>query len=428
MSAPKPPRFSKDHSVTLRQLVLELYGDVLKRKQTLEDTCARHPTFKRYDPSDRGFVMLRMKTLFRYRGAFMAMLRDFSPKKIEHEDVLHLALTEILCLGTPVYAAAQWAKSVTKPYAQSYVHALIQRAVRLGPDWRDLYAVPERIMPSWLYQRLQQQYAQEILCAMTRVGLQTPPLDITFAGQGGVGEEGHLALVPWSYRYAEPPVVTAMTGYDQGLWWVQDVAASFPVMALGDVQGKAVLDMGAAPGGKTMQLASRGAKVTALDYALDRIKILKDNLARTGLPVEVVVADARTWSPTALFDAVLLDAPCSATGTLRRHPELPWIRDDGHLGALRVTQEALLHRALNAVSVGGRVVYAVCSLLKEEGEDVVQAVLRARSDCLLRPITNQDTMIPDFALKDGYLQTNPSDWAEAGGMDGFFSACLVKTS
>lgn len=428
MTHSKPSPFSKDHSKALRRLVLDLYREVLTRKQTLEDTCARHLTFARHEPVDRGFVMLRLKTLFRYRGAFGAMIRDFSPKKTEYEDVLHLALTEILCLRTPVYAAAQWAKSVTKPYAQSYVHALIQRAVRLGLNWRDVYAAPERIMPSWLYQRLHEQYAPDILRAMIHVGLQTPPLDITLSGQGAAGEGGYPFLVPWSYRYAESPSVTALSGYDQGLWWVQDVAASFPVMGLGDVRGKTVLDMGAAPGGKTMQLASRGAHVTALDYAPERIKILKDNLARTGLPAEVVVADALTWSPPALFDAVLLDAPCSATGTLRRHPELPWIRDGKHIRALRVTQEALLHRALNTVSVGGRVVYAVCSLLKEEGEDVVQAVLGARSDCLLRPMTNQDTMIPDFALKDGYLHTNPSHWAEAGGMDGFFAACLVKTS
>jgi 16S rRNA (cytosine967-C5)-methyltransferase len=199
-------------------------------------------------------------------------------------------------------------------------------------------------------------------------------------------------------------------------------------MALGDVRGKSVLDIGAAPGGKTMQLASRGAHVTALDYAPDRLRVLRENLARTGFAADVMAADALTWSPPALFDAVLVDAPCSATGTLRRHPELPWIRDDGQIGSLRVTQEALLHRALNAVKPEGRVVYAVCSLLKEEGPDVIQAVLGARSDCLLQPITNQDSMIPDFALKDGYLQTNPSHAAEDGGIDGFFAACLVKTS
>ncbi len=428
MPAPKQSQFSKDHSIALRRLVLNMYSDTLTRKQMLEETCTRHPIFARYDPADRGFVMLRLKTLFRYRGAFMAMLRDFSPKKTDHEAVLHLALSEILCLGTPLYAAAQWAKSVSKPYAQSYVHALIQRAVRLGEGWRALYLKPEILMPSWLYQRLQQGYAPEDLNAMAEVCLAIPPLDITLAGAGGAGQGGRPFLVPWSYRYPDPPAVTSLPGYDQGLWWVQDVAASFPVMALGDVRGKAVLDMGAAPGGKTMQLASRGAHVTALDYAPDRLKVLRDNLARTGFTADVIAADALAWSPPVLFDAVLVDAPCSATGTLRRHPELPWIRDDCQIGALRVTQEALLHRALNAVKPEGRVVYAVCSLLKEEGPDVIQAVLAARSDCLLQPITNQYTMIPDFALKDGYLQTNPSHAAEDGGMDGFFAACFVKTS
>ncbi len=414
--------------MALRRLVLEIYGDILKRRQMLEETCARHPSFARYDAADRGFVMVRLKTLFRYRGAFMAMLHDFSPKKTDHEAVLHLALAEVLCLGTPVYAVAQWAKSVSKPYAQKYVHALIQRAVRLGEGWREAYLKSETLMPPWLYQRLQQGYAPEDLNRMAQVCLDMPPLDITLAGTGGAGQGGSSFLVPWSYRYSDSPVVVSLPGYDQGLWWVQDVAASFPVMALGDVRGKAVLDMGAAPGGKTMQLASRGAHVTALDYAPDRIKVLKENLARTGLIADAVAADALTWSSPRLFDAVLLDAPCSATGTLRRHPELPWIRDDGHLGALRSTQEALLHRALNVVKSGGKVVYAVCSLLKEEGSDVVQSVLAARADCLLQPITNQDTMIPDFALKDGYLQANPSHAAEDGGMDGFFAACFVKTS
>jgi 16S rRNA (cytosine967-C5)-methyltransferase len=199
-------------------------------------------------------------------------------------------------------------------------------------------------------------------------------------------------------------------------------------MALGDVTGKTVLDMGAAPGGKTMQLASRGAAVTSLDYAPDRMKLLKENLGRTGLTAEVVCADALTWNPPQLFDAVLLDAPCSATGTLRRHPELPWIRDGSQMGALQAGQGVLLHRALDAVKPGGNVVYAVCSLLREEGPDVIQAFLAARRDCLLQPITNQDSMIPDFALKDGYLQTHPHQAADAGGMDGFFAACLLKTS
>jgi 16S rRNA (cytosine967-C5)-methyltransferase len=419
--------------MALRRLVLDIYSDILKRRQMLEETCARHPSFARYDAADRGFVMVRLKTLFRYRGAFMAMLRDFSPKKTEHEAVLHLALAEVLCLGTPVYAVAQWAKSVSKLYAQKYVHALIQRAVRLGEGWCALYLKPENLISPWLYQRLQQGYDSDTLNTMTKVHLTIPPLDITlrnsgFLGDDRAGQGGHSFLVPWSNRYSDSPVVSSLPGYDQGLWWVQDVAASFPVMALGDVRGQTVLDMGAAPGGKTMQLASRGAYVTALDYAPDRMRVLKENLARTGLIADVVAADALTWASPRLFDAVLLDAPCSATGTLRRHPELPWIRDDGYLGALQATQEALLHRALNVVKLGGKVVYAVCSLLKEEGSDVVQSVLVARADCLLQPITNQDTMIPDFALKDGYLQTNPSHAAEDGGMDGFFAACFVKTS
>ena len=428
MSAPKPPRFSVDHSVTLRRLVLEIYGDVLKRKQTLEDTCAQHPSFARYSPQDRGFVMLRLKTLFRYRGAFMAMIREFSPKTTDHETILHLALVEALCLDTPVYAISQWAKGASKPYARGYVHALIQRAVRLGEGWRDLYLRASTLMPAWLYDRLQNEYDEAALDAMAQVCLRMPPLDITLAGPDGVGEGGDPFLVPWSYRYSEPPAVATIPGYDQGLWWVQDVAASFPVMALGDVAGKTVLDMGAAPGGKTMQLASRGAAVTALDYAPDRMKMLKENLARTGLTAEVVCADALTWNLPQLFDAVLLDAPCSATGTLRRHPELPWIRDGSQIGALQAGQGALLHRALDAVKPGGNVVYAVCSLLREEGPDVIQAFLAARPDCLLQPITNQDTMIPDFALKDGYLQTHPRQAADAGGMDGFFAACLLKTS
>jgi 16S rRNA (cytosine967-C5)-methyltransferase len=257
---------------------------------------------------------------------------------------------------------------------------------------------------------------------------EAPPLDLTLRDPG---EASHWAgrldatvLETGSLRLAARAQVSALPGFAEGAWWVQDAAAALPARMLGPVAGERVLDLGAAPGGKTLQLAAAGATVTALDVSGPRLRRLKENLARTGLAAAVVEADALGWTPGEPYDAIMLDAPCSASGTIRRHPDLPHLRSGTDLGPLLALQAALLDRAWGWLRPGGRLVFATCSLLPSEGEDQVAAFLaRTPHARRLRP----SLALPEGWLDgDGALRTRPDFWAGRGGIDGFHAAALAK--
>jgi 16S rRNA (cytosine967-C5)-methyltransferase len=228
-----------------------------------------------------------------------------------------------------------------------------------------------------------------------------------------------------SIRLAEPGQVSALPGYDTGDWWVQDAAAALAVPLLGVKPGEQVLDMCAAPGGKTLQLATAGAVVTALDMSAPRMERVAENLARTGLSARLVVADALHWRPEALFDAVLLDAPCSATGTIRRHPELPFLKDGTEIAELVTLQRAMFDIALSMLKPGGRMVFCTCSLLPDEGEaQLAGALARHPGLRVVRPeLVGVDA---GWITEGGGLRLRPDYWGERGGMDGFFMALVVK--
>jgi 16S rRNA (cytosine967-C5)-methyltransferase len=228
-----------------------------------------------------------------------------------------------------------------------------------------------------------------------------------------------------SLRLAEAGQITALPGYAEGAWWVQDAAAALPARVLDPRPGERVLDLCAAPGGKTLQLAAAGAEVTALDISGPRLARLRENLERTRLTAEIVVADALHWQPDALFDAVLLDAPCSASGTIRRHPDLPFVKTGAELPDLVTLQAALIDRALGFVKPGGRLVYCTCSLLPEEGEAQLEAALVRHAGLTVeRPeAAGIDTA---WITAQGGLRLRPDYWANRGGMDGFFIVRLRK--
>jgi 16S rRNA (cytosine967-C5)-methyltransferase len=234
-----------------------------------------------------------------------------------------------------------------------------------------------------------------------------------------------VVLPTGSVRVQGAGQVSALPGFAEGAWWVQDAAAAMAVPMLGDVKGMRVLDLCAAPGGKTMQLAAAGAMVTALDISGPRMGRVRDNLARTGLEAELVVADALHWQPEAPFDAILLDAPCSATGTIRRHPDLQYIKDGSELAALVALQAQMIERALGFLKPGGRMVYCTCSLLPDEGEAQLAAAL-ARHPGLSVVRTAVPGVPPEWFTPEGALRLRPDYWAESGGMDGFFMVCVTK--
>ena len=258
---------------------------------------------------------------------------------------------------------------------------------------------------------------------MEEVQSRTPVVDLTLRrGTAADGLSGGEMLPTGSLRMAAGGQISALPGFAEGAFWVQDAAAALAVRMLGDVTGLSVLDLCAAPGGKTLQLADGGAEVTALDISGPRLVRVQENLARTGLRAKIVTADALQWAPPAPYDAILLDAPCSATGTIRRHPDLPFLRQPSDIAGLVELQARLLDRALGWLKPGGRLVYCTCSLLQDEGEgQIAAALLRHPNLVMLRPeIAGID---PAWMGARG-LRLRPDYWAEAGGMDGFFMACL----
>ncbi len=284
-------------------------------------------------------------------------------------------------------------------------------------------AGPVQRLPGWLRSAVVARYGKVAVGRMEEVQAGTPPVDLTLrAGVALDSIPGADVLPTGSLRMAAGGQISALPGFAAGAFWVQDAAAALAARLLGDVRGLSVLDLCAAPGGKTLQLADGGAQVTALDISGPRLVRLQENLARTGLSARIVTADALQWEPGDKFDAVLLDAPCSATGTIRRHPDLPFLRQPTDIPGLVALQAQLLDRALGWLKPGGRLVYCTCSLLQDEGEAQVAAAL-ARHPGLVLTRPEVAGIEPAWMGERG-LRLRPDYWAERGGMDGFYMACL----
>jgi len=348
--------------------------------------------------------------------ALAAHLRKRPP--LRAMNILRLAVVE-RSLGAPghgvVNAAVEIARAGRKTAHLAGLVNAVLRAVPEGP----LPGVQK--LPRWLRQPLVHAWGRETVAGIEAAHAAEPPLDLTLR-PGMEAPEGE-ALPTGSLRLAAGGQVSALPGYASGGWWVQDAAAALPARLLDARPGERVLDLCAAPGGKTLQLAAAGASVVALDVSEARLARLRENLARTGLSAEVVVADALDWQPGEAFDAILLDAPCSATGTIRRHPELPFVKDGSDLPGLVALQARLIDRALGWLKPGGRLVFATCSLLPEEGEAQLSGAL-ARHPGLAVERVDVPGVDPAWGTEAGGLRTRPDHWAERGGMDGFFMARL----
>lgn len=360
-------------------------------------------------------VLRRTEPLDRALGAY---LRRAPPLPVLN--ILRLGLLEIAGGAAPhgvVNAAVALAKAGQKTRHQAGMINAVLRALPPGP----LPDGPVQKLPRWLRQPLVQCLGREVVAAIETVHAGTPPLDLSFK-PGALLPEGQL-LPTGSLRLTAPGQVSGLAGYLEGGWWVQDAAAALPARLLAPAPGALVLDLCAAPGGKTAQLAAKGAKVTALDISGPRMARVSENLARLGLTADLVVADALHWTPDAPFDAILLDAPCSASGTVRRHPDLPFVKDGSDLPALCDLQARLLDRALGWLKPGGRLVYATCSLLPEEGEAQLAAALDRHKGLRVVP-ADLPGVPPEWRTAQGGLRLRPDYWAEWGGMDGFFIAAL----
>ncbi|MFT4150789.1 MAG: transcription antitermination factor NusB [Paracoccaceae bacterium] len=348
------------------------------------------------------------------------LLRKAPPLRVRN--ILRLAVVE-LAQGAAAHGVVNAAVSLAqRDRKTAAMKGMVNAVLRNLPAYA-LSTQKVQKLPRWLRQPLVHAWGREAVAAIEAVQAVPPPLDLTIRPDAAAPEGDRLPT--GSLRLAEPGQVSVLPGYEAGGWWVQDAAAALAVPVLAPQAGERVLDLCAAPGGKTLQLAAAGARVTALDISAPRMERVVENLARCGLRAETVVADALDWMPPTLFDAILLDAPCSATGTIRRHPDLPFVKDGSEIPALVALQARLIDRAVAMLAPGGRLVFCTCSLLPDEGEAQLAAAL-ARHPGLKSVVPQVPGMEPDWIAPGGGLRLRPDYWAARGGMDGFFMARLER--
>lgn len=360
----------------------------------------------------------------RYLSQIDAALAKFVERRPAQrsQTILRLAVAELrLDNAAPhgvVSSAVSAARSHPKARAQAgMINAVLRQIAEDTSLWESL---PAPTLPPWLRKHVAKAYGQERLAAIEAAHLVTPALDLT--AKDMLPDSFPGITLPSGSQRLETGQVTTLPGFEEGAFWVQDMAAAQPVRSLGALEGLRVLDLCAAPGGKTMQLAAAGAEVTALDVSEGRLKRLRDNLKRTQLEAEIVIADALEWQPEMPFDVVLLDAPCSATGTIRRHPDLPFLRRSHEIEELTKLQYQLFDRAISFVKSGGRLLYCTCSLLPVEGEFQIKAALKRHPELTLLPLDPEALGLPSQTARPEGLRLLPDLWPEHGGMDGFFIA------
>lgn len=415
----------QDDGTGARMAAVALLDRVLGQGEMLSQVMADSAVLMAgLDGPDRARAQRLALATLRRIGPVDAVLAPMLRRKpaLTVQNILRLALTELAEGAAPhgvVNAAVTMAGRDRRTVAaKGLVNAVLRR---LPPDALNSQKV--QMLPRWLRQPLVHAWGRDVVAVIEAVQATAPPVDLTIR-PGADLPEGHL-LPSGSLRLNDPGQLSALPGYATGGWWVQDAAAAMAVPLLAPKPGERVLDLCAAPGGKTLQLAAAGARVTALDISDARMDRLRENLARCGLEAEVVVADALDWAPSVLFDAILLDAPCSATGTIRRHPDLPFVKDGSEIEGLAQLQSQLIDRALSMLAPGGRLVFCTCSLLPAEGEDQLQAALLRHPR--LRVVPPQVPGIDSgWITAQGGLRLRPDHWAELGGMDGFFMARLER--
>ncbi|MGZ9115239.1 MAG: RsmB/NOP family class I SAM-dependent RNA methyltransferase [Brevundimonas sp.] len=348
--------------------------------------------------------------------------------------ILRVALAQMLILETPAFAAVSTAVKLaerepkTRPY-KNLVNAVLRGIDREGPG----LTTAESNLPEWLAARWRASYGEAALVGLALAAREEPATDLSVKPEvdaAAVAEAVEGEVLPGgTIRTGRRGDLATWPGFDDGVWWVQDAAAAVPGRLLAPKAGEAVIDLCAAPGGKTLQLAASGASVVALDRSAVRLKRLAENLDRTGLTAEVVATPAEDWADDRLFDAVLLDAPCTATGTFRRNPEVLRATKPADVAKLADVQHRLLDAAAERVKPGGRLVYCVCSLEREEGETQIIAFLRRNPAFRTAPADPTAVGAPSEALTpEGWLRILPSMWAEKGGVDGFFVARLDRVA
>ena len=433
----KPERNAKP-GLESRTAALSLLDAVLRRNLLLDDVFDADAPTAKLSARDRGFVRLLVAETLRRLGQIEALIarcldQPLPGKARRAQDVLRIGATQILFLDTPPHAAISTAVDLVKGTALAgygkLINAVLRRLDREGRPWAAEQDAGHLNTPHWLWDSWNKAYGEDIARQIADAHLKSAPIDICAASDphGWAEKLGGEVRPGGALRLADTGDITALPGFNDGRWWVQDVAAQLPARLLGDVAGKRVLDLCAAPGGKTLQLAAAGAHVTALDLSEKRLERLKENLTRLNLTAEIVAADAGKWQPAEKFPFILLDAPCSATGTLRRHPDGLHLKNADDVTRLALVQDRLLRAALDMLSDDGVLVNCVCSLEKTEGERQIEYLLAANPSLKRLPIAPAEVGGLEHAISaKGDLRTLPFYLGEKGGMDAFFAARLHR--
>ncbi len=429
-----------------RRMAVSLLTAVLSERRPFDEAFERLAADERYadlEPRDRGFARAITAVTLRRKGQLSEIVKRFIEKPLPDQRgrldaILLCAAAQLVFLESPPHAVINLSVFQVREDPQARRFSRLANAVlrRISEQGAAIAALQDEAIvntPEWLWERWGNFYGAEEATHIVTQHLAEPPLDLSVKSdpQGWAERLGGVVLPTGSVRFAPKGRIEEMAGFEEGEWWVQDTAASLPAKLLGDVRGLHVVDLCAAPGGKTAQLAHLGAKVTAVDISAKRLERLAANLTRLSLTAETIAADALSWRPDAPFDAVLLDAPCSATGTIRRHPDIPYLKKPSDIIELARLQQNMLSNALAMLRPGGMLVYCTCSLEEEEGPEQLARLLAARSDLKLVPVSPEEIGgRAEWIDMQGALRTLPHylQLSEPGlsGMDGFYAARLVK--
>ncbi len=436
--------------IETRNVAVSILHDVLKQKKPLDDVLAYHAAkepMASMQARDRGFVRALAATSLRNLGAIEFLLARFISKGFPRKsgtlkEILISGTAQLLFLDTPPHAAISSAVDQARFHKRTNAYtnmtnAVLRRVQREGKELLEKQDLAQLNTPKWLQKRWQKSYGDEIAMQIMQAHGHEAGLDLSVKQDHAQwAEKLQATVLPTnSLRLANSGLISELEGYQEGTWWVQDISASLPAKLLGDLQGKHIADFCAAPGGKTAQLIAYGADVTALDSSAKRLKRLEENLERLDMKATIVCDDACKWHTNRLFDAIIIDAPCSATGTIRRHPDLPWLKEEQDMRDLVALQRGILRNALNQLKPGGTLLYGTCSLEPEEGEGQIKQFLEDFPTLQILPFKDEELDGQSaWITKEGFLRTLPHYLPHSDslpetipqGMDGFFAARLKK--
>ncbi|MCI5061044.1 MAG: 16S rRNA (cytosine(967)-C(5))-methyltransferase RsmB [Alphaproteobacteria bacterium] len=433
---------SHDQGLPARQVAFHILYEILERKNPMDQVLVRHEGFANLPPQDRALARMIVATTLRHKGQIDACINKaltqkepLKPRSLQI--LLYVGITQILFMDVADHAAVDTSVTLAKQENMSrqsgLVNAILRRMTSEGREWIKTLDPVQNNIPLWLLQSWIKDYGLPEAQQIAMASLTEASVDISIKNKDELeywaGELEAQILPTGSLRRTSGGNITQLSGFEEGSWWVQDAAAALPVLLAGDLTGKTAIDLCAAPGGKTAQLAARGTHVMAVDRSAKRLEKLKENMERLKLQghVTVTAADGAVWQPPEPVDIVLLDAPCSATGTLRRHPDAMYLKSEQDITRLMDIQKRLLDNAAQMLKPGGMLIYCTCSLQKAESEEQIENFLNTHPDFNRSPITvNEIGGLEQLINDNGEIRSLPYHLAPQGGIDGFFVARLQK--